>query len=648
MSDLLKYENFDLEILPHGGKYLARVLHSPGGEGSAEFRLPFTDDEIEKLLVKMGFKSEPEQVPDKTKRAAAKEFGGKLFDTVFVGQIARLWYTSLPNREEPNGLRLRLLLNQVPELAELPWEFLFDSSKDEFLNQSEQTPLVRFLTLAAPRSALKVQAPLKILVVLSLPGDWQQLQADQEWENLQKALGELIQRGVIALERTDEATLDALQKKLRQQQYHILHFVGHGVYSSERQENVLILENEENEGREIDSRMLGTLLSNHRSLRLVLLNACEGARANRRDPFGGVAQKLIQRGIPAVVAMQFAISDTAALKLSKTFYAALADNYPIDAALVQARLGILFDDNELEWATPVLYSRAPDGVLFDVQAASPVAAPPDKREASFEEVFKLALRAHTEAEQILEETPVEQEAWLAKFSSAYELLQKADGLQRDNPRVAFYLGRVLARLHPDKLDLAREQFRRVERILADTTNEAERNLIVEALVARATLTDPPNEKILERANALAQTLNDTFMQGQIAKAHDRLKPTHSRALEDFYGEAKPQREPEPPSPSSNEFVPSGRWNIQVQDMVGSRMYIEFSNNGGFQMMQQVGMYQVPVKGTWTFNPLTSQLALQGVVNTFQPLTLNMTISGKLPNGFAAVGSDGIGYVLTRG
>lgn len=104
MPDLLKYENFDLEILPHGDKYLARVLRSPGGEGSAEFRLPFSDTEIAEFLVKMGFKSESEQAPNQTKRAVAKEFGGKLFDTVFTGQVARLWYTSLPNKLLPISL----------------------------------------------------------------------------------------------------------------------------------------------------------------------------------------------------------------------------------------------------------------------------------------------------------------------------------------------------------------------------------------------------------------------------------------------------------------------------------------------------------------------------------------------------------------
>jgi hypothetical protein len=97
----------------------------------------------------------------------------------------------------------------------------------------------------------------------------------------------------------------------------------------------------------------------------------------------------------------------------------------------------------------------------------------------------------------------------------------------------------------------------------------------------------------------------------------------------------------------DEFNPVGRWNIQVQDMVGSRLYAEFAPNGMFQMMQQVGLYQVPVGGSWSYNPLTRQLGLQGVVNTFQPFVLMMTLSGVLPNGYAAVGNDGIGYVLSR-
>ncbi|MCP4306519.1 MAG: hypothetical protein GY926_10515 [bacterium] len=45
------------------------------------------------------------------------------------------------------------------------------------------------------------------------------------------------------------------------------------------------------------------ILHEHRSLRLEILNACEGARSSRTDPFSGTGKSLVQQGIPAVVAM---------------------------------------------------------------------------------------------------------------------------------------------------------------------------------------------------------------------------------------------------------------------------------------------------------------------------------------------------------
>jgi hypothetical protein len=99
----------------------------------------------------------------------------------------------------------------------------------------------------------------------------------------------------------------------------------------------------------------------------VVLNACEGARTSRTDPFAGAAQSLVQQGLAAVIAMQFEISDEAAITFSHEFYGALADGYPVDAALVEARKAIFAQENGLEWGTPVLYLRAPDGRVFDVE-----------------------------------------------------------------------------------------------------------------------------------------------------------------------------------------------------------------------------------------------------------------------------------------
>ena len=150
-------------------------------------------------------------------------------------------------------------------------------------------------------------------------------------------------------------------------EYHIFHFIGHGGFDQRLQDGVLILEDEDERGRPVSGQDLGTLMHDHRPLRLATLNACEGARTSRTDPFAGMAQSLVQQGIPAVIAMQFEITDEAAITFAHEFYGAIADGYPVDAALAEARKSIFAQGNGLEWGTPVLYLRSPDGVLFNIQ-----------------------------------------------------------------------------------------------------------------------------------------------------------------------------------------------------------------------------------------------------------------------------------------
>ncbi len=81
--------------------------------------------------------------------------------------------------------------------------------------------------------------------------------------------------------------------------------------------------------------------------------------------------------------MQFEITDPAAIAFTSELYAAVADGYPVDAALSQARQAIYTDVSEIEWATPVLYLRAADGRIFDVAPTPPMAprrpAPPPRQ-----------------------------------------------------------------------------------------------------------------------------------------------------------------------------------------------------------------------------------------------------------------------------
>ncbi len=157
----------------------------------------------------------------------------------------------------------------------------------------------------------------------------------------------------------------------------MLHFVGHGDFTADG-DGVLYLEDAERGHAAVDSTELANLLADQTSLRLVVLNSCEGARTTLTDPFAGVATTLVQLGVPAVVAMQFEISDAAAILFAEELYTNLIGRQdPIDAAVAEARKAIYIELGTVEWATPVLFMGDTDVTLFRFAAmAAPLPPPP--------------------------------------------------------------------------------------------------------------------------------------------------------------------------------------------------------------------------------------------------------------------------------
>lgn len=102
--------------------------------------------------------------------------------------------------------------------------------------------------------------------------------------------------------------------------------------------------------------------------------------------------------------MQFEISDEAAITLTGEFYEALSDGYPVDAALAEARRAIFEEENELEWATPVLYMRSPDGVIFDVR--EPVLGTAERERAEEEAEVAREARERRGAEETTARQPL--------------------------------------------------------------------------------------------------------------------------------------------------------------------------------------------------------------------------------------------------
>jgi len=363
---VLEYDRLTIRVVRSEtpGRYEV-LAEGEAGEAHGRFDVPFDARDIEYFVLRMSRGRRLTRRIETSDMLQAKEFGGQLFSALFQGEVRDVYRASLAEaRSAERGLRLTLALTKAPELMDLPWEYLYDAP--EFLAVSAWTPVVRYLDVSRPRLPLTVDPPLRVLGMISDATDLPRLEVQEEQRRLEQALRPLTRNGRVEVHWTQAATLDSLLRKLRAGTFHIFHFIGHGGYDPNREDGLLLLQGADRRSVEVTGAELGTILNDHHSLRLVVLNACEGARASRTDPFAGVAANLVQRGTPAVVAMQFEISDVAAVAFAEHFYETLALGYPVDAAVAQARQGIFASGNDVEWGTPVLFLRPVDGRVFDV------------------------------------------------------------------------------------------------------------------------------------------------------------------------------------------------------------------------------------------------------------------------------------------
>ncbi len=360
----MSYLNLAVEVtaLPNG-KYRV-AIQSPVGEANAEVDSPFTPEELPDILQIL---AREQRVSRQVELNTARDFGNRLFSFLFRSnsEISNAYFGSLLDSGKDDGLRIRLTVEKAGALSSLPWEFLRDPSND-FLALSRRTPVARYTQQLNVRPPTAVTMPLRVLVMISAPQDFPPLDVEGEWQRLQEATAPLRERGLIELERLDSATLIALQRKLRAGTFHIFHYVGHSDYDAASQQGVLVFEKEKDEskGQIISGTALSRELAEESTVQLVVMNSCHSAHRPSADALAGISSSIVTRGIPAVVAMQFNISDGAAKAFAEEFYRALSELLPLDAVISEARRAVANRVGNNEWATPVLYLRTAHGVLF--------------------------------------------------------------------------------------------------------------------------------------------------------------------------------------------------------------------------------------------------------------------------------------------
>src|SRR6187402_2830025 len=200
----VRYQNFDLTIQKEGEGYRIKV-DSPAGEASGRFRMPFSDLELENFFLNTTPGKRSVRRIDTPEVAAAKKYGERLFRAVFVDEVLGRLQSALSEVDRSDErLRIRLRLTDVPELTDLPWDYLYNPALNMFLALGNDTALVRYLELPERVRPVTVQLPLKMLVVISSPSDFPRLDVAQEWANLNEALGELIEQELIRVDLLED------------------------------------------------------------------------------------------------------------------------------------------------------------------------------------------------------------------------------------------------------------------------------------------------------------------------------------------------------------------------------------------------------------------------------------------------------------
>jgi WD40 repeat protein/tetratricopeptide (TPR) repeat protein len=425
--------DFELEIGDPAGQGYPVTARAPSGEAAASMRLPLTREELDYQL---GVINDAVLASSAVARRVASGdeqpvqlFGRRLFDALLVDDVRALYVASAQRaRDEGAGLRLVLRIRS-PELARLPWEFLFDAGRQDYVGLS--LPLVRYPQVLAPRQPLQAAAPLRILGMVARPGDQDALEVGDEQRRLRAALAGLERDGLVELVWVDGQAYSDLEDAMDHGPWHVFHFVGHGGYDPGSDEGTIALASEQGRTDAVGADDLSRLLGEHYTLRLVVLNACDTGRGSALDVFSSTAGALVRRGIPAVVAMQFAISDPAAIGFAQTFYQNVAKRLPVDAAVMRARRALRRAKKDtLEWGTPVLYLRAPDGRIFDTTGS------PTPATAQHEEGPPQAGRPGEQAGAAEVEALYDQALaaiWTERWEQAVDLLREVLALRRDHP-----------------------------------------------------------------------------------------------------------------------------------------------------------------------------------------------------------------------
>lgn len=393
-------QEFEISITAVGGEqYLVRTETVANGVQLAEqkVRWPVTDW-LEKTQALMHdpllglLKGQPRHaLPTRTdkdgRRPAVAEtdaatlvhLGQALHDELFKGQLHDSWVTAqgvAQNRQDL--LRLRIGMKDS-RLQQLPWEALHAGTRP----LATGTDVIFSRYILDRRQGHSAQSKpsesgqlLRILMVIASPDDQAQLELKQEVYHLQS---ELHPEGTDPGSTLDSPLLDVQLKILEQPgraeltqeldrgNYQVLHYAGHSNLGNAGGDLYLVSRQTGLTERLSGEDLAGLLVNN--GIKLAVFNSCRGGYSASTESgwqARNLAQALVNRGVPAVIAMTERIPDHVAITFTQLLYRNLKKGQSIDLSLNRTRQGLIsaYGSHQFYWALPTLYMQPSfDGYL---------------------------------------------------------------------------------------------------------------------------------------------------------------------------------------------------------------------------------------------------------------------------------------------
>jgi hypothetical protein len=310
---------------------------------------------------------------DSTDEAFAAEvlepeaYGKALTEALFKDPALRIAFGQARASAQSQNLPLRLRLwisASAPELQRLRWELLHDPQDNSPLSTNENIYFSRYFSSLDWRPVhLRQKGSLRALTVVANPSDLAnyKLAVIDAVGELERARAGLADVAVTSLPTEGKpASVDEIISTLRAEGSDILYLVCHGVMANGRA--LLYLEGANSKHEIVSGEDFALRIKElQKPPRLAVLVSCQSAGNGTGEALSALGPRLVEAGIPAVIAMQANLRMDTAAQFMPVFFHELQKDGQIDRALAVAR-GMVRKQPDF-WA-PVLFMRLKSGHLW--------------------------------------------------------------------------------------------------------------------------------------------------------------------------------------------------------------------------------------------------------------------------------------------